>query len=107
MTAPALALIPGGKRQPGRPSNAALQLENRGLRAALADITEERDDLADELAAYLAERIGLATDVLALSRRGQVALAAGYRPTQQLVDIETKAQRDLIRARSMGRGDAA
>ena len=98
---PALTLIGLPERQLGRPSNAALTLENRTLRAAIADLTEERDELAEELAAYVTERIAFAADVVALSRRGQVALAAGYRPAQQLVEMERIAHREQVRALSM------
>lgn len=35
-----LAILPGGRRPEGRPSNAALQMEARTLRHAIATLTE-------------------------------------------------------------------
>lgn len=95
----ASALIQFAPRPEGRPSNAALQLEVRTLRNAVATLAEERDDLDVELQAHIAERIAAASETLALARRAMVAVAAGYRPTQQLVAIERLALREQLRAR--------
>lgn len=95
------------KRPPGRPSNASLRLEVVTLRNALEVVTEERDDLDVELHAFVSERLAFASETLALSRRGQTVLAAGYRPTQQLLDIERGAHRELARALAMRQPDDA
>ena len=96
-----LAAVIDFPRPEGRPSNAALQMENRTLRAAIADLTEERDELADELSAYLAERIEMAASVVALSRRGQVALANHASPARHLDALERIGLREQQRAASM------
>lgn len=96
MSASVLAFAP---RPEGRPSYASLQLEVRTLRNAVATLTEERDDLDVELQAQVSERIAAASETLALARRAMVAVAAGYRPTQQLVAIERLALREQLRAR--------
>jgi len=88
-------------RAEGRPSNAALQFENRTLRAALDAAAEEREEMSVELQAQASERNAFASAVLALARRGQIAVAAGYRPTHLLLDIERAALREQQRAAAM------
>lgn len=100
MTAALAPVIPL-HREPGRPSNAALQLENRTLRAALERVTEERDDLDDELSAYVAERLANAGRIVNLSRRAQRFVAAGWRPTQHLLELEELGLREQVRAGAM------
>lgn len=84
MTAERATVIDFPARSEGRPSNAALQMENRTLRAALADITDDRDELDAELHAYVTERLAVAAEMVALARRGQIALAAGRSPAAQI-----------------------
>lgn len=100
-------LIDFPTRPEGRPSNAALSLENRTLRAAIADLTEERDELAEELAAFVSERIAAATESVRLARRAQRFVAAGWSPTQHLLDIEALGLREQRRALSMLPGPEA
>lgn len=85
-------------RSEGRPSNAALILENRVLRATVDTLTTERDELDAELHAHVTERLAAAATVLDLSRKAQRFVAAGYRPTQALLDIERLAYREQTRA---------
>lgn len=88
-------------RPEGRPSNAALQFENRTLRAALESAIEERDEMLVELQAQTTERHSFASCVLALARRGQMAMSAGYRPAHILLDLERAALREQNRAAAM------
>lgn len=97
----AATLIDFPTRPEGRPSNAALQMENRTLRAAIDALTEERDELDAELRSWIDERLETAAAFLAFSRRGQVALGNGYSPARQLDDIERLALREQVRARAM------
>jgi hypothetical protein len=92
-------------RPAGRPSNAALTLEARTLRAALADVTEDRDDVADELIAYVNERRRVAAELLSIARQGQRAIALGWRPTQALQELERLAHREQLRAGAMTAGE--
>ena len=91
----------------GRPSNAALALEARTLRTALAELTEVREELDAELIAYVDERRRIAAELLAIARRGQVAIATGGRPTQALVDLERLAHREQLRAAAMSATEEA
>lgn len=97
----AATLIDFPTRPEGRPSNAALQMENRGLRHAIATLTEERDELAEELASFVSERIAVASETVRLARRGQRFVAAGWNPTQHLVEMEAIGLREQRRAAAM------
>ena len=89
-------------RPEGRPSNARLQLENVTLRAEVDRLAEERAELDMELHAHVTERLRFAAEVLALSRHGQLLIAAGHRPAQALHDLEARALREQLRAHTGG-----
>ena len=92
------ALIALPARREGRPSNAALQLENRTLRRVIDDLSEERDELDMELRSWTTERVRAAALIVDMARRGQVALAAGHSPAVHLDTIERIATREAVRA---------
>ena len=85
-------------RPEGRPSNAALQMENRTLRAAVEQLSEERDELDVELHAVVTERLEAAAALLDHARRAQRLVAAGHAPTMHLDAIERLALREQVRA---------
>lgn len=84
-------------RPEGRPSNAALQMENRTLRAAVERMAEEREELDAELHAHVSERIENAAALLDLARRAQRYVSAGYSPATHLDAIERLALREQAR----------
>jgi hypothetical protein len=89
----------------GRPSNAELTLRCHVLAAEVARLEQDRSDLVAEIAAYAIERAAAAADLLLAARRGQAHVAAGARPTMQLLEVERIALREQHRALSMGLAD--
>lgn len=98
MTAATIIDFPA--RPEGRPSNAALQMENRILRATAERMAEDRVELDAELHAHVSERIEAAAMVLDLARRAQRLTAAGHSPAVHLHAIERVALREQMRAMS-------